>query len=199
MITLPPLPFEKDGLAPYISAQTLSYHYDKHHRTYVDKLNGLIQDTPMAELPLEDIILQSSGAIFNNAAQVWNHSFYWQCLSSTHNQTPSDILNSALTIAFDTYENFVDVFTKESIGLFGSGWCWLVLDPNDFSLHIITTQNAGTPLTTGMVPLLTCDVWEHAYYLDTQNLRPKYLENFWACVNWANVSEQYQQATGTTA
>lgn len=198
MITLPDLPFNKKALEPFISEETLNYHYGKHHKTYVDKLNLLIKDTKFSDSSLEDIILASEGAVFNNAAQVWNHSFYWDCLSEEHHQEPSSILKSAIEKHFDSYEAFVTEFSSRAGGIFGSGWCWLVLDPEDFSLKIHETSNAGTPLTQNLIPLLTCDVWEHAYYLDTQNQRPKYLENFWAVVNWKLISARYQEHIGNT-
>ena len=197
MITLSDLPFSMNALEPYISEKTLSFHYGKHHKTYVDKLNGLIENTEFANQKLEDIILASDGGIFNNAAQVWNHSFYWDCLSSNHHQKPSNQLLNAIETSFGSFEGFIQTFSEQAIGLFGSGWCWLVLNPEDFSLSIVQTSNAETPLTQSLIPLLTCDVWEHAYYLDTQNQRPKYLENFWAVVNWDWISEQYSQHTGS--
>jgi superoxide dismutase, Fe-Mn family len=196
VITLPPLPFAKKALEPYISEQTLSFHYDKHHQTYVDKLNALIEASPQANQSLEEIILQSSGPVFNNAAQVWNHSFYWECLSDTHNQTPDKELMRAIDKCFGSYEQFITTFSQEAANIFGSGWCWLVLDPQKLSLRIITTQNAENPMTQALIPLLTCDVWEHAYYLDTQNQRPQYIKNYWAVVNWASVSSRYLQHIG---
>lgn len=198
MIKLSELPYEKQGLEPYISAQTLEYHYGKHHQTYADKLNGLIKGTPLETLPLEDIILQSSGVIFNNAAQVWNHSFYWESMSDTHHQKPEGALLAALNKDFGSVDNFIDQFSETAAGIFGSGWCWLTLDPENFSLGIQTTSNAELPMTQNKIALLTCDVWEHAYYLDTQNQRPKYIANFWNIVNWAKVGERYNQHTGTT-
>lgn len=198
MFQLPPLPYSEDALAPYISSNTLQYHYGKHHKKYVDKLNGLVQGTDLAQLTLEDIILKSDGAIFNNAAQVWNHTFYWHCLSETHHQEPQGVLLDAINKYFDSYESFLKQFSEQALSVFGSGWCWLVVDPEDFSLKIVTTQNAGNPLTLGLRPILTCDVWEHAYYLDTQNQRPKYIENFWEILNWAFVTQKYQEATGST-
>ena len=196
MFQLPPLPYSEDALAPYISSNTIKYHYGKHHNTYVDKLNGLVKDTDLAEQSLEEIILKSDGAIFNNAAQVWNHTFYWHCLSETHHQKPQGALLDAINKHFTDYESFITQFSEKAISVFGSGWCWLVVDPEDLSLKIVTTQNAENPLTSGLKPILTCDVWEHAYYLDTQNQRPKYVENFWEILNWNYVAEQYREATG---
>ncbi len=196
MIKLPELPYQKHSLFPYISEDTLTIHYEKHHQTYVNKLNDLIRDTALANLSLEEIILQSKGTIFNNAAQVWNHTFYWESLSANHHQKPAGALLSALEKHFDSYENFIQEFSKTAASIFGSGWCWLVLDPEDFSLSIRTTSNAGLPLTEGKVALLTCDVWEHAYYLDTKNQRPQYIENFWCVLNWEQVSSRYKHHTG---
>nr|WP_272880569.1 superoxide dismutase [Candidatus Synchoanobacter obligatus] len=189
---MPELPFSSKDLEPFISEKTLSFHYGKHHKTYVDKLNGLIEKTEYASTSLENIIRHSDGAIFNNAAQVWNHTFYWNCLAKPSNQKPSTELQKAITRDFGSIEEFTNTFSNSAIGLFGSGWCWLVIS-KDHKLSIVNTQNAQTPLTTDHTALLTCDVWEHAYYLDTQNSRPEYLKNFWAIVNWAFVSEQYQK------
>ena len=197
MIELPQLPYEKNGLSPYITQETLAYHYGKHHQTYVNKLNALIKDTPLESLALEDIILRSSGAIFNNAAQVWNHTFYWESLSDQHNQTPKGSLLLAINKYFGSLDAFIEQFSEQAAGVFGSGWCWLVLNPDDFSLSIQTTANADLPMTQNLHALLTCDVWEHAYYLDTQNQRPKYIENFWKVVNWSQVEKRYQTYTGT--
>ncbi len=190
---LPALPYAMDALAPYISADTLGYHYGKHHQAYVNNLNNLTADTDMAEASLESIITSADGAIFNNAAQVWNHSFYWQCLAPQAGGEPTGELADAINSTFGGFEAFKDAFTKAAATLFGSGWAWLV-QKNDGSLAITTTQNAGCPLTEGDKPLLTCDVWEHAYYLDTQNARPKYIENFWQLVNWDFVTQQWQAA-----
>ena len=197
MITLPELPYSNNALSPYISEDTLNYHYGKHHKTYADKLNGLIQGTELVDKSLEEIILTTNGAIFNNAAQVWNHSFYWQCLSEKHHQEPTGPLLKAIEDAFGDYASFKETFSTKAAGIFGSGWCWLVLNPEDFSLQILETSNAETPLTKALIPLLTCDVWEHAYYLDTQNQRPKYIENYWNIVNWEFVSNQFIHHTGT--
>ncbi len=189
-IELPPLPYALDGLAPHISARTLEFHYGKHHRTYVTNLNKLIADTRWADAPLEDIVRQSDGGIFNNAAQVWNHTFYWNCLSPQGGGEPQDKTAAALARCFKSLAEFKTQFTNKAVTLFGAGWAWLVKDDRGH-LKIVSTSNAGTPLTdTGITPLLTCDVWEHAYYLDYQNARPKYLDAFWQLVDWAKVEER---------
>ena len=181
--TLPPLPYALDALAPRISKETLEYHYGKHHQAYVTNLNNLIPGTEFENKSLEDIIKTSSGGIFNNAAQVWNHTFYWHSLSPKGGDEPTGKLADAIKKNFGSYEDFKAAFTKAAIGQFGSGWAWLVKNP-DGSLAITATSNAGTPITEKQTALLTCDVWEHAYYIDYRNARPKYLENFWALVNW---------------
>ncbi|HEY0294916.1 MAG TPA: superoxide dismutase [Fe] [Bordetella sp.] len=181
--TLPPLPYALDALAPYISKETLEFHYGKHHQTYVTNLNNLIPGTEFENLPLEEIVKKSSGGVFNNAAQVWNHTFYWNGLKPQGGGAPAGKLADAINAKWGSFDAFKDAFTKSAVGNFGSGWTWLVKKA-DGSLDIVNTSNAATPLTTADVPLLTCDVWEHAYYIDTRNARPKYLENFWALVNW---------------
>ena len=189
-IELPSLPYAMDALAPHISAKTLEFHYGKHHRTYVTNLNKLTADTKWADAALEDIVKQSDGGVFNNAAQVWNHTFYWNCLSPKGGGDPKDKTAAALAKCFNSLDEFKTQFTQKAVTLFGSGWAWLVKD-NTGQLKIVQTSNAGTPLTdTGVTPLLTCDVWEHAYYLDYQNARPKYLEAFWQLVDWAQVEER---------
>lgn len=189
-IELPPLPYAMDGLAPHISARTLEFHYGKHHFTYVTNLNALIADTRWADAPLEDIIKQADGGVFNNAAQVWNHTFYWNCLSPQGGGEPKDKTAAALAQSFSSLDEFKMLFTNKAVTLFGSGWAWLVKDSRG-QLKIVQTSNAGTPLTdTGMTPLLTCDVWEHAYYLDYQNARFKYLDAFWQLVDWTKVEER---------
>jgi Fe-Mn family superoxide dismutase len=181
---LPELPYPQDELEPHISAKTLSFHYGKHHKTYVDKLNLLIKGSEHENKSLEDIIMSTSGPIFNNAAQVWNHSFYWQCLrAGQDNNQPTTKIAELLTKTFGSIQKFIELFTDKAINNFGSSWTWLVLNKNN-DLEIINTSNAGNPMTDGMKPLLTCDLWEHAYYLDYQNLRPKYIEAFWKLVNW---------------
>ena len=181
--TLPDLPYAMDALEPHISRETLEYHYGKHHNTYVEKLNGLIKDTEWANASLEDIVRGSSGGVFNNAAQVWNHTFYWHCLSPNGGGAPSGKLAKAIDDAFGSFDKFKAEFSDKAVTLFGSGWAWLVKKP-DGSLAIVQTGNAETPLTGDSKPLMTCDVWEHAYYIDYRNARPKYLEAFWNLVNW---------------
>lgn len=182
-IELPPLPYERNALEPHISAETLDYHYGKHHKTYVDNLNKQIEGTEFAELPLEAIIRKAQGGMFNNAAQTWNHTFYWHCLKPAGGGEPTGKLKEAIDKAFGDFAKFKEEFTKLSVGTFGSGWGWLVQRP-DGSLALVSTSNAATPLTGEDTPLLTCDVWEHAYYIDYRNARPKYLEAFWNLVNW---------------
>jgi len=181
--SLPPLPYPMDALAPHISKETLEFHYGKHHQTYVTNLNNLIPGTEFEKATLEEIVKKSSGGIFNNAAQVWNHTFYWNCLSPNGGGEPSGKLADAINAKWGDTAAFKEAFNKSAAGNFGSGWTWLVKKP-DGSLDIVNTSNAATPLTTSDVPLLTCDVWEHAYYIDYRNARPKYLENFWNLVNW---------------
>ncbi len=186
--TLPALPYELDALAPHISKETLEYHYGKHHHTYVVNLNKLIADTPSATLSLEDIIKTSSGAIFNNAAQVWNHTFYWHCLSPNGGGEPTGPLAEKIVKTFGSFAAFKDQFSQAAISTFGSGWAWLVQD-SEHHLKIISTSNAQTPMTEGLTALLTCDVWEHAYYIDYRNSRPNYMGAFWALVNWSFVAD----------
>ncbi|MGE4456329.1 MAG: superoxide dismutase [Arcobacteraceae bacterium] len=176
------LPYALDALEPYISKETMEFHYGKHHQTYVNKLNELIENTQFNDLTLTDIIKTSEGAIFNNAAQVFNHDFFWHCL--THNKTSlSSKLESILIKNFVSIDEFKKEFTAKALAHFGSGWTWLIKDESG-DLKIISTQNAQTPLTTNSKPLLVCDVWEHAYYIDYRNVRAKYVENFWNIVNW---------------
>ncbi len=189
MIELPPLPFEMDALTPHISRETLDYHYGKHHKAYVTKLNGMIEGTEFAHQPLEDIVKGSSGGMFNNAAQIWNHTFYWSCLSPKGGGHPGGDLAAAIDKHFGSFGQFVEKFTGTAVSTFGSGWAWLVKTPSG-ELSIESTSNAGTPLTTDNKPLLTCDVWEHAYYIDYRNARPKYVEAFWKLVNWDFVGQQ---------
>ncbi|TAL43062.1 MAG: superoxide dismutase [Fe] [Methylovulum sp.] len=180
---LPALPYAKNTLVPHISEETLEYHYGKHHQTYVTNLNNLVPGTEFEALSLEEIIMKSSGGIFNNAAQVWNHTFYWNSLAPNAGGQPSGALADAINATFGSFEKFKEEFTKCAVTTFGSGWAWLVKNA-DGSLALVSTSNAGCPLTTGQTPLLTCDVWEHAYYIDYRNARPAYLEAFWALVNW---------------
>ncbi len=188
---LPALPYAKDALAPHISAETIEYHYGKHHQTYVTNLNNLIAGSEFEGLSLEEIVKKSSGGIFNNAAQVWNHTFYWNSLSPNGGGSPAGGLAHAIDRTFGSFEQFKEEFTKTAVTTFGSGWAWLVKKPNG-GLDLVSTSNAATPLTAGQTPILTCDVWEHAYYIDFRNLRPKYLEAFWALVNWEFASANYE-------
>ena len=182
-IELPALPYAKDALEPHISAETLEYHYGKHHKTYVDNLNKLIEGTELADKDLVEIIRSAQGGVFNNAAQVWNHTFYWNCLSPDGGGEPTGKVADAINKAFGDFTKFKDEFTKTSVGTFGSGWGWLV-QRADGSVALVSTSNANTPITGDDTPLLTCDVWEHAYYIDYRNARPKYVEAFWNLVNW---------------
>ncbi len=180
---LPPLPYDMDALAPHISRETLEFHYGKHHQTYVTNLNNLIKGTEHESQSLEEIVKSASGGIFNNAAQIWNHTFYWNSLSPNGGGAASGAVGDAINAAFGSFDTFKEQFTQKSVTLFGSGWAWLV-KKDDGTLDIVQTSNAATPLTGDDVPLLTCDVWEHAYYIDYRNARPKYLEAFWGLVNW---------------
>jgi Fe-Mn family superoxide dismutase len=188
-IELPALPYARDALQPHISAETIDYHYGKHHQAYVTNLNNLIQGTEHANADLETIIRHSSGGLFNNAAQVWNHTFYWNCLAPGGGGEPDGKLADAIGAAFGSFAAFKEEFSKTAIGTFGSGWAWLVQRP-DGTLGLVSTANAATPLTGPDTPLLTCDVWEHAYYVDYRNARPKYVEAFWNLVNWEFVAAQ---------
>jgi Fe-Mn family superoxide dismutase len=188
-IELPALPYDRAALEPHISAETLDFHYGKHHQTYVTNTNNLIKGTAFEAMDLEHIVHKSSGGLFNNAAQVWNHSFYWQSLSPKGGGEPSGKLADALIKAFGSIEKFREEFSKTAIGTFGSGWAWLVQRP-DGSLGLASTSNAATPLTGADRALLTCDVWEHAYYIDYRNARPKYLEAFWKLVNWEHAASR---------
>ncbi len=182
--TLPPLPYDKNALEPHISAETLDFHHGKHHNTYVVNLNNLIKETEFADATLEEIIRKApAGGLFNNAAQVWNHTFYWNSLSPNGGGAPSGALAAAIDKAFGSFDAFKEAFSKAAVTQFGSGWAWLVKNANG-DLEIVQTGNAGNPLTDGKTPLLTCDVWEHAYYIDYRNARPKYVEAFWNLVNW---------------
>ncbi len=183
---LPPLPWQPDALAPIISAETLDYHYGKHHMTYVTNLNKLIVGTPFADASLEEIVQKADGPIFNNAAQVWNHTFYWEGLTPGGAPIP-EAVEAALTHAFGSVDAFREKFTAAAVGQFGSGWAWLV-QLADGSLAIEATSNAGCPLKDGKNPLLTCDVWEHAYYVDYRNARAKYVDEWWKLVDWNRVA-----------
>ena len=181
--TLPELPYAKTALAPHISAETLDYHYGKHHQTYVTNLNNLIPGTEFEKLTLEEIVMKSSGGIFNNAAQIWNHTFYWHSLSPQGGGAPTGALGDAINKTFGSFDEFKKIFTQTALTTFGSGWAWLVKN-KDGSLAIVSTSNAACPLTAGQKPLLTCDVWEHAYYVDYRNARANYVAAFWNLVNW---------------
>ena len=182
-IELPALPYERTALEPIISGETVDYHYGKHHKGYVDNLNKMIDGTEFADMALEEIIRKSQGAMFNNAAQVWNHTFYWNCMKPKGGGEPSGKLADAIKAAFGDFAKFKEQFSEAAVKTFGSGWAWLVQRP-DGALAIVSTPNAATPLTGEDKALLTCDVWEHAYYLDYKHLRPKYVEGFWSLVNW---------------
>ncbi|HUS23805.1 MAG TPA: superoxide dismutase [Candidatus Binatia bacterium] len=186
-IALPPLPFAPNALEPHLSRETLELHHGKHHRTYVDKVNRLLAERPgLAELPLEEILLQAQGALFDNAAQAWNHDFFWKCLTPEEPPVPES-LRLALERHFGDEDRFEKLFTEKAIAVFGSGWAWLVRDAES-RLEIVTTANGDNPLLDGRTPLLTCDVWEHAYYLDYRNDREQYLQHFWRIVNWEFVA-----------
>ncbi|MCG3865259.1 MULTISPECIES: superoxide dismutase [Fe] [unclassified Photobacterium] len=188
---LPALPYAMNALEPHISQETLEYHYGKHHNTYVVKLNGLVEGTELAEKSLEEIVQTSTGGVFNNAAQVWNHTFYWNCLAPNAGGEPTGELADAIVKAFGSFADFKAKFTESAINNFGSGWTWLV-KMEDGSLEIVNTSNAGCPIAEEglkMTPLLTVDVWEHAYYIDYRNLRPSYMDAFWALVNWDFVAK----------
>lgn len=181
---LPELPYALDALAPHISKETLEYHYGKHHRAYVNKLNELAPNTEFEKMSLENIIVKApAGPIFNNAAQVWNHTFYWHSMKPNGGGKPTGQLSTAIDQAFGSYDKFQQQFTEAGLTQFGSGWAWLVKN-KEGKLEIVKTSNAGNPLTDKKTPLLTCDVWEHAYYIDTRNDRGKYINNFWQLVNW---------------
>ncbi len=186
---LPKLPYAMNALAPTLSQETLEYHYGKHHQAYVNNLNNLIKNTEFADLSLEETIKKATGGIFNNAAQVWNHSFYWHCLSPRAGE-PSGKLADALIKKFGSVDEFKKQFSQAAITVFGSGWAWLVKN-TDGTLEIIQTSNAGTPLQQNKKAILTCDVWEHAYYIDYRNARPSYLENFWKLVHWDFMAENF--------
>ncbi len=189
---LPDLPYAKDALQPHISAETLEYHHGKHHQAYVTNLNNLIKGTEFEDKTLEEIIRTApAGGIFNNAAQVWNHTFYWNCMKPNGGGEPTGALAEAIDEAFGSFADFKEKYSTSCVTNFGSGWTWLVKKA-DGSLEIVNTSNAGCPLTEeGVTPLMTCDVWEHAYYIDYRNLRPKYVENFWNLVNWDFVASNF--------
>lgn len=187
---LPALPFARDALAPVISEETLDYHYGKHHQTYVTNLNKLVAGTEHENASLEDIIKSADGGIFNNAAQVWNHSFYWNCLSPNGGGEPGGALADAINSKFGSFDAFVEKFNTSAATNFGSGWTWLVKTA-DGGVDIVNTSNAGNPMTDGLTPLLTVDVWEHAYYVDYRNARPQYLGEIWEIINWDFVATNF--------
>ena len=188
--TLPPLPYAKDALQPHISAETLEFHHGKHHQTYVTNLNNMIKGTEFENLSLEEIIKRSSGGVFNNSAQVWNHTFFWNCMSPNGGGAPTGKTLDAINAKWGSFEKFKEEFNKAALGNFGSGWTWLV-QKTDGTVDIVNTSGAGTPLTTADVPLLTADVWEHAYYIDYRNARAKFLEAFWNVANWEFVNKNF--------
>jgi Fe-Mn family superoxide dismutase len=192
---LPKLPYAMNALKPILSEETLEYHYGKHHQAYVTNLNNLLPSTAFEGLSLEEVILKSHGnnvPVFNNAAQIWNHTFYWHCLTPNATKKPNGALAEAITQAFGGFDKFKEAFSKAAVGTFGSGWAWLVKNDKN-QLEIISTSNAGTPLTDHKKALLTCDVWEHAYYVDYRNARPKYVEAFWDLVNWQFVEDNFKK------
>ncbi len=193
--TLPELPYANNALEPYISAETIAFHYGKHHQTYVTKLNELIKGTEFEDASLENIVKKSSGGIFNNAAQVWNHTFYWHGLKPNTSETPRGIPSSgklaeAINAKWGSAEAFKTAFTQCAVTTFGAGWAWLV-KKEDGTLDIVSTSNAATPLTSNAKPLFTCDVWEHAYYIDYRNARPDYVEKFWNIIDWGFVEKNF--------
>jgi superoxide dismutase, Fe-Mn family len=192
---LPQLPYSLNALEPHMSAETLEFHHGKHHKAYVDKLNELIRNTEQEHMELEEIVRTApQGPMFNNAAQAWNHTFFWQCLSPDGGRAEGELAR-AIDGSFGSFDAFKSKFTKTAVELFGSGWAWLVRG-SDGSLSIEPMSNAGTPIAHGKHALLTCDVWEHAYYIDYRNARPKFLEAFWKIVNWEFVAQNFMHAGG---
>jgi Fe-Mn family superoxide dismutase len=189
-VELPELPYAMDALAPHISQETLEFHYGKHHQTYVTNLNNLVAGTEFEGQSLERVVERSTGGVFNNAAQIWNHTFYWNSLSPNGGGNPAGALADAITKTFGSVANFIEQFEKCAVTTFGSGWAWLVKN-SDGSLALVSSSNAACPLTEGQIPLLTCDVWEHAYYIDYRNARPQYLKAFWALVNWDFATQNF--------
>ena len=189
--SLPPLPYEMNALEPHISSETLEFHYGKHHQTYVNNLNGLVEGTDNASKSLEEIIMSSDGGLFNNAAQVWNHTFYWNCMGPNGGGNPTGSAEDAINQAFGSFDNFKDQFSKSAATNFGSGWTWLVKNSSG-GVEIQNTSNAGCPMTSGNKAVLTIDVWEHAYYVDKRNARPAYIESWWNLVNWDYVNSQLE-------
>lgn len=184
------LPYKPDDLAPFLSRETIEFHYGKHHQAYVNNLNGLVPGTEFENKDLETIIKTAGGAIFNNAAQVWNHTFYFEAFSRNSRKMPIGPFAEEIDKSFGSFETFKEQFTSAAITLFGSGWVWLVKKA-DSSLEIIQESNAGNPVRNGLKPLMTCDVWEHAYYIDYRNRRPDYIKAFWEIVNWDVISRRY--------
>lgn len=188
---LPVLPFAQDALAPHISAETLEYHHGKHHATYVAKLNGLVEGTELANKSLEELIRTTQGGIFNNAAQVWNHTFYWNCLSPNGGGEPSGALAAAINAKWGSFDDFKAAFNDKAVNNFGSSWTWLVKTA-DGSLDIVNTSNAATPIQdSNVTAVMTVDLWEHAYYIDYRNARPAYLAGIWQLINWTFASENF--------
>lgn len=190
--TLPQLPFAKDALVPHMSVETFDYHYSKHHNAYVTNLNNLIKETKFEKMSLEEIILSSEDGMFNNAAQVWNHTFFWSCLSPKGGGEPTGTLKDQIITAWGSYDAFKEAFTKSAVTNFGSGWTWLVKNKSG-KLEIMNTGNAQTPMTSGSHALLTVDVWEHAYYIDYRNERPRFLNAFWSLVNWDFAEQNFKK------
>lgn len=191
---LPQLPYSVESLEPNLSSETLEYHYGKHHKTYVNNLNQLIVGTPFEKMTLEQIVEESEGPIYNNAAQVWNHTFYFYSFAQNPQHSPSGPLLKMIEKDFGSFETFKELFTKSAIALFGSGWVWLVEDKHEGKLSIVSESNAGNPLRHGLKPLLTCDVWEHAYYIDYRNLRADYMKAFWNILDWKVIDKRYEKS-----
>ena len=189
--SLPPLPYEMNALEPHISSETLEFHYGKHHQTYVNNLNGLVEGTDNASKSLEEIVMSSDGGLFNNAAQVWNHTFYWNCMGPNGGGNPTGRAADEINQAFGSFDNFKDQFSKSAATNFGSGWTWLVKNSSG-GVEIQNTSNAECPMTSGNKAVLTIDVWEHAYYVDKRNARPAYIESWWNLVNWDFVNSQLE-------
>jgi Fe-Mn family superoxide dismutase len=187
---LPSLPYELDALAPVISKETLEFHHGKHHQAYVNNLNNLVQGTKFENTPLEDIIKEADGGIFNNAAQIWNHTFYFYSFSSNGSREPKGLMMDAIKQSFGSFAEMREQFSKAAATLFGSGWAWLVRK-NNGALEILQTSNADNPLRQGLIPILTCDVWEHAYYIDYQNRRPDYVKAFWDILDWETIGKRF--------
>jgi superoxide dismutase, Fe-Mn family len=186
---LPKLPYAMDALEPFISKRTIEFHYGKHHQAYVNNLNNLVPGTEFENASLDDIVMKAAGGIFNNGAQVWNHTFYWNCLKPKGGGEPAGAVADAIVKNFGSFGDFKEKFSKAAATLFGSGWAWLI-QKQDGTLEIVQESNAGNPIRNGAKPLMTCDVWEHAYYLDKQNARPDYIADFWKLVDWEKVASR---------